>query len=99
MDVKKYVDFSREYIKKSVEYGKSSLTGVVNSAKSIIKSVISILNNLQSYVIRSKGPKTQAFKTTISALLVSAGVVYAGFQAKKVIAPSENSAQKSTQTN
>ena len=97
MDVKKYIDFSREYIKKAVEYGKSSLTSVVNSAKSIIKSVISILNNLQSYVIRGKDPKTQAFKTTISALLVSAGVVYAGFQAKKVIAPSEDSAQKSTQ--
>ena len=96
MDVKKYIDFSREYMKKAVKYGKSQSASVVNSAKSIIKSVISILNSLQSYVIRSKTPKVQAFKTTISTLLVSAGLVYAGFQAKKVIAPPGNSAQEST---
>ena len=83
MDVKKYIDFSREYIKKAVKYGKSQSASVVNSAKSIIKSVISILNNLQSYVIKSNAPKAQAFKTTISTLLVSASLVYAGFQAKK----------------
>ena len=97
MDVKKYIDFSREYMKKAVKYGKSQSASIVNSGKSIIKSVISILNNVQSYVIRSQDPKVQAFKTTVSTLLVSATLVYGGFQAKKVIAPSEDSVQKSTQ--
>ena len=94
MDVKKYIDFSREYIKKSVEFSKNTTVNLLKYSK----SVISILNTLQSYVIRGKDPKTQAFKTTISTLLVSAGVVYAGFQAKKAIAPLGNLIQESIQT-
>ena len=102
MDVKKYLDFSREYIKKAVKYGKSKSASVVNSAKSIIKSVISILNSVQSYVIKRKGPKAQAFKTTVSSLLVTAtvasAVIYGGKQVKKVVAPPETAQQSTQQT-
>ena len=100
MDVKKYIDFSREYMKKAVEYSKSQSASIVNSAKSIIKSVISILNSVQSYVIRSQDPKVQAFKTTVSTLLVAAAtasaVIYGVNQAKKIMF-SDNSNQKTTQ--
>ena len=86
MDVKKYIDFSREYMKKALKYGKSQSESIANAGKSIIKSVISILKNVQSYVIRSKDPKVQAFKTTVSALLagavVTSAVIYGGNQLK-----------------
>ena len=94
MDVKKYIDFSRKYMKYAVEYGKSQSVTIFNAGKSIIKNVMSILKNVISYISRSQSAKVKAFKATAGALLVSAGLIYAGFQAKKVMETSQQSTQQ-----
>ena len=83
--IKKYIDFSRKFIKKAAKYIKSESNTIFNAGKSILKNVNSILNNLMSVVVKSKSPKAEALKTTLSGLLITAGGLYAGIQAHKAV--------------
>ena len=97
-DIKKYIELVRGYIKKAGEFSHNTTVNLLEYSKSIVKSSLSILNNLMSYVVKSQDPKVQALKTTLSALILSAGAIYAGLQVKQFVADSNSPAVKSEQT-
>ena len=87
----KYMKKAAAHMKKAVEFSQNKTVNLLKYSKSIMNSTISILNNLMSMVIKSKSPLAETFKTSLSVMLLSAGLIYAGFKAKQVIAPETES--------
>ena len=90
-NIKKYIELVRAYIKKAVGFSQNASVNLLEFSKTIMKSSINILNNLMSHVIKSSDPKVQALKTTLSALILSAGAIYAGIQVKQFVSDTDSS--------
>ena len=97
-NIKKYIELVRGYIKKAVEFSQNTSVNLLEYSKSIMKSSVNILNNLMGHVVKSQDPKVQALKTTLSALILSAGAIYAGIQVKQFVSASDSSTVETQQT-